>query len=313
MQTTAVILKSAYELALEEVELVDPCQDDAIVEMRWSGVSAGTEKLLWSGEMPWFPGLSYPLVPGYEGVGEVVEAGSASSMRVGDRVFVPGANCYRNVSGLFGAAAARIVSPGRRLIKISKSLGEEAVLLSLAATAHHALTVAAVGAPTLIVGHGVVGRLIARIMVARGDEPPRVWERAPERRQGASGYVALDAALDETKSYATIIDASGDSGMLDTLISRLTRGGEIILAGFYAKPLSFAFPPAFMREARLSIAAEFQPSDLAAVVDLLDGGKLSLEGLISHHANYCEAESAYRTAFTDPACTKMVIDWRHTQ
>ena len=40
-----------------------------------------------------------------------------------------------------------------------------------------------------------------------------------------------------------------------------------MLAGFYSEPLSFAFPPAFMREARLRVAAEWKPSDLIAVKD----------------------------------------------
>ena len=34
-----------------------------------------TEKLLWNGTMPHFPGMGYPLVPGYESVGRVIEAG----------------------------------------------------------------------------------------------------------------------------------------------------------------------------------------------------------------------------------------------
>ena len=52
--------------------------------------------------------------------------------------------------------------------------------------------------------------------------------------------------------------------LLDPLIGRLAPGGEIVLAGFYSEPLSFAFPPAFMREARIRVAAEWQPPDLAA-------------------------------------------------
>jgi 2-desacetyl-2-hydroxyethyl bacteriochlorophyllide A dehydrogenase len=41
--------------------------------------------------MPTFPGMGYPLVPGYESVGRVVAAGPKARLRVGERVFVPGA------------------------------------------------------------------------------------------------------------------------------------------------------------------------------------------------------------------------------
>jgi 3-hydroxyethyl bacteriochlorophyllide a dehydrogenase len=58
--------------------LADPGADDVVVKSTWSGISAGTEKLLFEGRMPAFPGMGYPLVPGYETVGRVVSVGSKS-------------------------------------------------------------------------------------------------------------------------------------------------------------------------------------------------------------------------------------------
>jgi 3-hydroxyethyl bacteriochlorophyllide a dehydrogenase len=65
-----------------------------------------------------------------------------------------------------------------------------------------------------------------------------------------------------------------------------------------------------MREARLRIAAEWREADLDAVVALIEAGRLSLDGLITHHQPATAAAEAYRTAFGDPACLKMVLDWR---
>ena len=103
---------------------------------------------------------------------------------------------------------------------------------------------------------------------------------------------------------------SGDASLLDALIGRLAPGGEIVLAGFYSDRLSFAFPPAFMREARIRIAAQWQPTDLAAVAALAGSGELSLAGLITHREGADAAAQAYRTAFDDAACLKMILDWR---
>jgi 3-hydroxyethyl bacteriochlorophyllide a dehydrogenase len=44
---------------------------------------------------------------------------------------------------------------------------------------------------------------------------------------------------------------------------------------------------------------------------LIDSGKLSLDGLITHCVPATDADSAYRTAFTDAACLKMILDWSH--
>jgi bacteriochlorophyllide a dehydrogenase len=308
VQTVAVVLKQPQSLALGEVALIPVGSTDAIVEVLWSGVSTGTEKLLWSGRMPPFPGLSYPLVPGYESVGIVREAGAEAGICVGQHVFVPGSKGFVGVAGLFGGAAHHVVATGKRLVPVDPALGEEAALLALAATAHHA--VAGGASPDLIIGHGVLGRLIARVALALGGPAPAVWEANEARRSGADGYLVTDAASDPHCAYRSIIDASGDARLLDTLVLRLAKGGEIGLAGFYEAPLSFTFPPAFMREMRLRIAAEFQPADIAAVLRLIGDGKLSLGGLITHRAAARDASDAYRTAFGDPACLKMILDWR---
>jgi 3-hydroxyethyl bacteriochlorophyllide a dehydrogenase len=214
------------------------------------------------------------------------------------------------VRGLFGGAASRLVVPASRAVRCATDIGEAGALLALAATARHALGPAGSPPPDLIVGHGVLGRLLARLAVLRGGEAPVVWETNPARRTGAHGYRVVDPAADERHDYRAIFDVSGDAQLLDELIGRLAPGGEVVLAGFYSEPLSFRFAPAFMREARLRVAAEWRESDLADVRLLVESGCLSLDGLVTHRADATHAADAYRTAFDDPACLKMVLDWR---
>jgi 3-hydroxyethyl bacteriochlorophyllide a dehydrogenase len=308
MDTMAVLLQEPEYLRLARLQLTPPGDDDVVVDVEWSGISTGTERLLWSGRMPHFPGMGYPLVPGYESVGRIASAGATSGRQPGERVFVPGARCFGPVRGLFGGAAQRLVVAGAKAVPVAEALREQAVLLALAATAYHA----AAGArqPDLIIGHGVLGRLLARLALVAGAAPPVVWESNPARRDGAEGYAVIDPAGDARRDYRAIYDVSGDSGLLDSLIGRLAPGGEVVLAGFYAAPLSFAFPPAFLREARIRVAAEWREADLAAVIALAGDGRLSLDGLVTHCEPAPQAATAYRTAFTDPACLKMILDWR---
>ncbi len=311
MNTLAVVLEQPERIALKELELVPPGEGDVTVDIDWSGISTGTERLLWFGQMPSFPGMGYPLVPGYESVGHVTDAGDSETLNVGDTVFVPGANCYGEVRGLFGGAASRVVVSQERIIPIDDSLSENGVLLALAATAYHASQGKPEKQPDLIIGHGVLGRLLARIAVCLGDSAPVVWETNADRRSGAYGYDVIDPADDDRHDYQRIYDVSGDSNLLDKLIGRLAKNGEIVLAGFYSEALSFLFAPAFMREVTLRVAAEWQPADLAAINKLISTNKLSLADLITHRQQASEADSAYETAFSDPACLKMILDWRN--
>jgi 3-hydroxyethyl bacteriochlorophyllide a dehydrogenase len=199
---------------------------------------------------------------------------------------------------------------------VSDALGDKSVLLALAATAYHAVADAGkrtdIVPPELIVGHGVLGRLLARMVVVAGFPPPTVWEINPIRQQGAQGYPVVSPQDDPRRDYRAIYDVSGDSQILDQLVMRLAPGGEIVLAGFYTESLHFMFAPAFMREAQIRCAAEWKRPDLLAVRELAESGRLSLDGLITHHDVPAHADTAYRTAFGDADCLKMILDWRHT-
>jgi len=130
---------------------------------------------------------------------------------------------------------------------------------------------------------------------------------------GATSYPVLTPDEDPRRDYHAIYDASGDVRILDAAIGRLAKGGEVVLAGFYAEPLSFNFAPAFMREATIRCAAEWQRADMLAVKQLAESGALRLDGLITHQERAANAPAAYRTAFSDAACLKMVLDWRNPQ
>lgn len=315
MDTSAVILSGPKDLSVERLTLVPPGSGDVVVEIEHSGISTGTEKLFWTGTMPPFPGMGYPLVPGYEASGEVVEVGSDSGFRVGERVFVPGANCFavrdgQPVRGLFGGASRHLVTPATRVTRIDAGMGAEGALLALAATARHALAGFDARLPDLIVGHGVLGRLLARLTLAAGGPAPTVWEVNPIRSRGAVGYEVMSPDDDPRRDYRSVYDASGAPDLLDTLIGRIGKGGEVVLAGFYTQPIQFAFAPAFMKEARLRIAAEWTAEDMVSTRQLIDCGALSMEGLVTHRMDARSAPMAYETAFTQPDCLKMILDWK---
>ena len=309
MEARAVFLNGPEDLHLDTLALKAPGAGDLVIDIAHSGISTGTEKLFWSGRMPPFPGMGYPLVTGCGAAGEVVEAAAGTGFKPGDHVLVHGADCFNGAFGLFGGASARLVTQADRVTRIDPALGAEGALLALAATARHAMAGLDKAVPDLIVGHGVLGRLLARLTIAAGAPAPTVWETPADRRTGATGYQVIAPEDDTRRDYGAIYDASGNSAILNDLVGRIRKGGEIVLAGFYPDALSFAFPPAFMKEARFRVAAEWAREDLTATAALVNSGALSLAGLITHRASARQAPDAYRTAFEDSGCLKMILDW----
>jgi len=313
-RASAIVFDAPQQLSVQTLDLKPFEASDIEVEVSFSGISTGTERLLWDGTMPPFPGLAYPLVPGYETVGTVVRVGDSDSVTLGDQVFIPGSYSFQGVRNIFGGAGSRLIVSHDRVVRVAPDLGPRTVLLALAATCYHTVSIGGARepmvAPDLIVGHGVMGRLLARITLALGMPAPTVWETQPVRRDGGDAYTVIHPDDDPRKDYAAIYDVSGDGSILNALISRLSPGGEVVLAGFYKQDLNFAFAPAFMREAQIRVAAQWKKHDLLAVTALVESGALSLDGLITHTFELARARQAYDLAFNDPRCLKMMVDWR---
>lgn len=309
LETSAIIFDAPGKLDMRTTALTTMGSGDVRVEIHYSGISTGTEKLLWTGNMPSFPGMGYPLVPGYESIGRIIDAGAGHQQRIGEWVFVPGANCYRDARGLFGGAARNVIVASARAMPIDEKLAEKGILYALAATALHAISRGEL--PQLIIGHGILGRLLARLTIAAGAPPPVVWETNTTRQSGALGYNVIHPQDDDRHDYGRIYDVSGDASSINSFVGRLAKGGELVLAGFYSQPISFDFAPAFQREARLRVAAEWQPDDLHSVHALIETGALDLSGLISRIEPASQAHTAYPEAFENPDCLKMVLDWRN--
>jgi 3-hydroxyethyl bacteriochlorophyllide a dehydrogenase len=315
MTADAIVFQSPCSLSVRSLDLRSLADGDVEVDVSYSGISTGTERLLWDGSMPPFPGMGYPLVPGYETVGHVVRTQGDCGLSVGDHVFVPGSYSFEGVHNLFGGAGSRLVVQASRAVRLDAAPTADMVLLALAATAYHTVSYGGTRAPDtppdLIVGHGVMGRLLARLTVAAGAASPVVWETQAQRREGAEGYSVVHPDEDDRKNYRAIYDVSGDDQILHRVIPRLDKGGEVVLAGFYKQNISFAYAPAFMREAQIRVAAEWKRADLLAVTELVQTGRLSLDGLLTHTETPAHASAAYATAFGDPQCLKMVLDWRN--
>ena len=147
---------------------------------------------------------------------------------------------------------------------------------------------------------------LIRVLLDHDDETTLGILKSARAALPQGGVLLVAEHHDPRRDYRVVCDVSGNSSILDALVSRLAPGGEIILAGFYADQLSFSFPPAFMKEARIRAAAQWQKADMLAVKQLVDSGHLSFDGLITHRST-AGAPSAYRVAFENPACLKIII------
>jgi 2-desacetyl-2-hydroxyethyl bacteriochlorophyllide A dehydrogenase len=224
-----------------------------------SGISQGTELLLWRGEgpVPFDPSLddtsapTYPRRYGYAWVGEIVET-CAIDRRVGERVF---ALLPHGDEHCIAASAAR---------RLPVELPVERA--TLAANLETAVTVVwdagvALGDDVLVVGGGVVGLLAGSLARRAGARRVRLVEPLAARR-GVADALGFDATLSPEQVVGSaepeadvVIEATGRPECLDLAIAQARREGVVAVASFYGQRVAPVSLGAAFHRRRLTLRA----------------------------------------------------------
>jgi 2-desacetyl-2-hydroxyethyl bacteriochlorophyllide A dehydrogenase len=219
------------QIELREESVGAPGEGEVLVRGVASGVSQGTEMLLYRGEGPavFDPSLetgarmTYPRRYGYAWVGEV---GAGARLDEGTRVFALASHGEAHV---LREDQVRVL-PG----------DVPAVRAVLAANMETAVTCAwdaevSLGDDVVVLGGGVVGVLTAWLLARSGANVTLV-ERGAARRAAARALVP-SAIVEESAapdgSADVVVEATGDPRVLDDAIAWARPEARIVVASFY--------------------------------------------------------------------------------
>lgn len=224
----------------------------ARVQTELSAISAGTELLFYRGQLepgvpidaslPWSKPLSYPLRYGYAAVGRIVELGAElPTGALGARVFG------------FQPHAERWVDAFTSLIHVPDSIScERAVFLPNLETA---LSLAMDGAPgfgeqVAVLGQGVVGQLLAALLVRSGAERVVAIDPRQDRLDSARALCAslssegprleLSSGAFEAlhDQFDLVYELSGDPTALNDAQLLARYEGRIVVGSWYGSKRS---------------------------------------------------------------------------
>jgi 2-desacetyl-2-hydroxyethyl bacteriochlorophyllide A dehydrogenase len=312
------------KLELRESPTPAPAEGEVLARALYSGVSQGTELLLYRGEGPEVFDSSldtarastYPCRYGYSWVGEIVHS-RARDWKEGTRVFA-----------LQPHASAHCVRADQ-LRRLPTSL--PSARATLAANMETALTVIwdagiSLGDHVVVLGGGVVGLLCVLLAKRAGALRVRLIEPAARRREaglslGADQAVAPNA--DEATGEAdVVIEASGDPACLDQAIAHAGSEATVVVASFYGQ-----------RRSPVSLGSEFHRRRLtlqSSQVSRLPGGKTArwdharrfdcvldclcdarLDAIVGAPVPFREAPAFYAALDADPgSALHSVFDYR---
>lgn len=257
---TSVIFAGPRRIELQTSPLPHPADDELHIRARCSAISAGTELMIFRGQMPRdmaadedLPALAhsmaYPMKYGYAIAGRVVAVGrDVDRAWLGRRVFA------------FHPHESDFVSLPHRLVALPDDLTDEmAVLLPNMETAvnlvHDGRPL--IGERVVVFGQGIVGLLTTTLLSRFPLQRLVTVDPLPARRAASLSCGALESVAPDDLSgdFDLVYEVSGNPYVLSQAIAATTFSGRVVIGSWYGdKRASVDLGGAFHRS-RISIVS----------------------------------------------------------
>ena len=279
-----IYINGPYDVEIRDVPIPTPGPGEVLIKTQYTGISSGTEMMLYCGTFPnfklkkWPQWTDYPVCPGYELVGTVVAIGEeaavdgdmsqldslqpksdvlitkASDFKVGDRVIS------------MGEHAQYACLPAEFITKILDHVSsEEATLAVLGNTAMQAIRRGAIefGDTVAVIGAGILGYLVAveaklagagRVIVIDKDN-----SRLEVAKESGADLVLNPDEVDivqAVKDYNGILadvvfEATGARGTEQTALDLVRDRGRVVIVGWHTDCMNFQFGDFYFKEVTL--------------------------------------------------------------
>ena len=308
----AAVWKGANQVDIDDIPIPEPRENEALIRVKSVGVCM-TDIHIIQGS---FAYTSPPHVLGHEIAGVV--ARDAGAYREGDRVVISTAvgcgKCYFCQNGMKffckeggeigyapyqGGYAEYLCAPLDNLLRLPDNIGfdEGAVFESFVCPFGAVYNCGSLlGATTLIFGAGPAGLAFILSAKAAGAGKIIVAARNPVRLAQAAAFGA-DAVVDVTREDVknavrketggldpdVVIEAAGTQQSIADAISLTRRGGKVLLYGIPGSDKAIPFPVNDIVTNQITVIGTMGNTGVwQLALDLLETGRISLAGLVTH-------------------------------
>jgi len=287
------------------------------------------------------------LVLGHEYSGVVVDPGSRTDLKVGDRVtglpISPCLECEACVNGQIQycaktwdqATGLSLTDPGALSPRISVRPDmvcalpdnvsfEEGAMVEPSAVGLHAVNLAdvKVGDNVLIIGGGIIGLVSAMFAKMNGAGYIACSEANPLRGENSVELGDVDEYLDAKDpefvqkckektngGFDIVIECCGNAPAVTSAIMACKPGGKVVLAGVSLKPIEIPVVQAVLGEITLQGAIAYNKDEFQTVIDLMADEKIDVLKFKSDEVGLEEVQASYERLFGGKdAAIKILVD-----
>ncbi len=306
----ALLLKAPRQLEPVDLEPSPLSPGQVRVRVRRVGV-CGSDYSSIGGKLPF---TRFPIVPGHEASGEVLECATDSPFRAGDRVVIHPILCNRHdpvfatgdvhhsdsteVLGVVsrnGAYAEQVVLEDYMLRRTPEGVDDEtAAMVEPVAVAVRALKRAGmeIGERVLVLGAGNIGLLLIQAARALGAGHVAVTDIVPARL-GLAELLGVDEGIDVhagfpaerlASRFDVVIDGVATEESVRDAIGACVRGGRVVIYGVPPAEIRLPLKAAFAKDLVLATSRLYD-ADFSEALRLVAQGQVRVKELITHRVS----------------------------
>ena len=319
-----VAIKGVRQFETKEIDEPTKKEGYVLIDVKKSGICGS--------DLHYFEaGAPVGLVMGHEFSGVVVDPGSRTDLKVGDRVTAlpisPCGECHACLKGNPqycletwnqavglsvdnpGGLTSRILVREDMVLRLPDEVSfEEGAMVEPTAVALHAVHLAdiQVGAKVLVIGGGIIGLVSALLAKKEGASYVALSETNEARGKKALSLGVADEFFDAKDEkvveemverteggFDIVIECSGNSPAVSSALMAVKPGGCVVLVGVSLGPVTIPTVLGVMRELTIKGAIAYTKEEFASVISLIAEKQIDVMPFVDEEIGLDEVQTAY--------------------
>ncbi len=314
-EAQAIVLQKANKLRLQSAPYDATGPGGILVKTIASTITPGFDRLLLANKPVSKRVFKYPLMPGSESIGQVIETGpEVKDLQPGDFVYVFKGDRWTGIEPYYGCHAEIIPTSAENLFALNRQPIHRDLLTGLLAYVISAIEKVSPGPSTriLLLGLGSVGLMVSEYLHALGC--PHVDAVDPFSIRGQlsrAERIALDISdftSEFDNAYDLVIETTGRILLIEKTMRMMKPQATVLLMANY-EVLGYDYRLIHHKEPVIVSSSITTIDHIAKASALLECGVLDSEKFFTNVFPVSQFELAYRVALDSKEAIKTVLSW----